>query len=92
MSSFDRSAEAQTAPGFAEFHFDDGAYIGVAVAGETVSVIQMQGSTQGRGAAFLSVDQARALAAALNQAADTAGGTSAAAAETSAPVEEAAAS
>ena len=63
------SAEEKAAPGFAEFRFDDGAYIGIAANGGTVSVIQMQGSTQGRGAAFLSGDQARQLAAAILEAA-----------------------
>lgn len=63
------SAEEKASPGFAEFRFDDGAYIGVAANGGTVSVIQMQGSTQGRGAAFLSGDQARQLAAAILEAA-----------------------
>ena len=63
------SAEEKAAPGFAEFRFDDGAYIGIQANGGTVSIIQMQGSTQGRGAAFLTGDQARQLAAAILEAA-----------------------
>lgn len=86
--AFDRSAEAQSAPGFAEFHFDDGAYIGVSHADGVVSVIQMQGSTQGRGAAFLTADQAKALAAAINQAAELAGGAPAPTEESPSSTEE----
>ncbi len=70
MSTADQtSAEQKAAPGFAEFRFDDGAYIGIAANAGTVSVIQMQGSTQGRGAAFLTVEQAQQLADAILEAA-----------------------
>jgi hypothetical protein len=59
------SADEKAAPGFAEFRFDDGAYIGIAANAGQVSIIQMQGSTQGRGAAFLTVEKARELADAI---------------------------
>lgn len=65
-------ADQRAAPGFAEFRFDDGALIQVSAYGGTVSVLQMQASTQGRGAAFLSVDEAEQLAAAVTAAAEEA--------------------
>lgn len=65
-------AEQRAAPGFAEFRFDDGALIQVSAYGGTVSVLQMQASTQGRGAAFLTVDEAHQLADAVSVAAQEA--------------------
>ena len=65
-------ADQRAAPGFAEFRFDDGALIQISAYGGTVSVLQMQASTQGRGAAFLTVDEAEQLAAAVSAAADEA--------------------
>lgn len=66
------TADQRAAPGFAEFRFDDGALIQVSAYGGQVVVLQQQGSTQGRGAAFLSVDQAGELADAIAKAVDVA--------------------
>lgn len=57
-----------------DFVFDDGAELHVGVADGKVSVFQGSGSTQGRGAAFLSADQADELADALHAAAGGARG------------------
>ena len=65
-------ADQRAAPGFAEFRFDDGALIQISAYGGTVSVLQMQASTQGRGAAFLTVEEAQQLAEAVIAAADEA--------------------
>jgi len=65
-------ADQRAAPGFAEFRFDDGALIQISAYGGTVSVLQMQASTQGRGAAFLTVEEAEQLAAAVTAAVDEA--------------------
>ena len=62
-------ADQRAAPGFSEFRFDDGALIQISAYGGTVSVLQMQASTQGRGAAFLTVDEAAQLADAVTAAA-----------------------
>ena len=62
------TAEQRAADGFHEFRFDDGALIQVSAYSGTVVVLQQQGSTQGRGAAFLTPDQAADLVAALNEA------------------------
>lgn len=62
-------ADQRAAPGFAEFRFDDGALIQISAYGGSVSVLQMQASTQGRGAAFLTVDEAEQLAEAVSAAA-----------------------
>ncbi|SRR5258708_23220480 len=63
------TADERAAPGFAEFRFDDGALIQVSAYGGTVTVLQMQASTQGRGAAFLTIEEAEQLAAAVTAAA-----------------------
>lgn len=63
------TADERAADGFSEFKFDDGALIQVSAYGGQVCVLQQQGSTQGRGAAFLSVDDAEALASAVSDAA-----------------------
>jgi hypothetical protein len=66
------ASEQKAAPGFAEFRFDDGAMIQISAYGGQVVVLQMQASTQGRGAAFLSVDDAEQLAEAISAAVDEA--------------------
>ena len=66
------NATERAAEGFHEMKFDDGALVQVSAYGGLVTVLQQQGSTQGRGAAFLSVEQAEELAGAVRAAADVA--------------------
>lgn len=70
--SVESSAEQKAAPGFAEFKFDDGSMVQVSAYNGLVTVLQQSGGTQGRGAAFVSAEQARQLAEAIHGAADVA--------------------
>jgi hypothetical protein len=66
------TADQKAAPGFAEFRFEDGALVQVSAYGGVVTVLQQQASTSGRGAAFLTPEQAIELADALHTASSVA--------------------